>query len=282
MDVHSPSRPRTQSGGGLLRSTSSLSFYSPDRQNKRHSISSASSNDSHNRSAEDLGAEDPVHQRERNWNAPRPRWSHSRTLSLTSRRSLSPLPPDGGTPPGSPTTRQKELFSERPRTPAGNIPVTASHSSLAASLRGSNRPVSPLPSIRKGASIPPSPVRNRENQAASSSQGSAGRISPLAQRPSSRAYAGRVGSPTSSDPRTSTRAPGQSSRIPVRAPAPAVSRRSPSPDRLPALDKSLQLRDAAGSYFALYIDALYLNIFFDRRVVGVPRSDTLHAKPCTP
>ncbi|KAF4603800.1 hypothetical protein EYR40_000971 [Pleurotus pulmonarius] len=260
MDVHSPSRPRTQSAGGLLRSTSSLSFHSPDRQNKRHSISSASSNESHNRSAEDLGGEDPVHLRERNWNAPRPRWSHSRTLSLTSRRSLSPLPPDGGTPPGSPTTRQKELFAERPRTPAGNAPIPASHSPLAASLRGSNRPVSPLPSIRKGASIPPSSpsrstVRNRENHVTSTPQGTPGRSSPLPQRPSSRAHAGRAGSP---DPRSSTRAPGLSSRIPVRAskqsvpasPTPAVSRRSPSPERLPAqtLDKSSQLRVAASNH----------------------------------
>ncbi|KAF9497243.1 hypothetical protein BDN71DRAFT_621458 [Pleurotus eryngii] len=260
MDVHSPSRPRTQSSGGLLRSTSSLSFYSLDRQNKRHSISSASSNDSHNRSIEDLGEEDPVHQRERNWNAPRPRWSHGQTLSLTSRRSLSPLPPDGGTPPGSPTTRQKELLSERPRTPVGDPPSAASHLPLAASSRGSDRPISPLPGIRKGASIPTSSpsrstLRNRENQVSSTSQGNTGRRS-LPQP--SRAHAGRVGSPTPSNLRPSTSAPGQSSRIPTRtskqsvpaSPASAVSRRSPSPERLvaQALGESSELHIAASNY----------------------------------
>ncbi|KAF7428425.1 hypothetical protein PC9H_007649 [Pleurotus ostreatus] len=286
MDVHSPSRPRTQSGGGLLRSTSSLSFYSPDRQNKRHSISSASSNDSHNRSVEDLGEEDPVHQRERNWNAPRPRWSHGRTLSLTSRRSLSPLPPDGGTPPGSPTTRQKDPLSGRPHTPTpvGDPPIASLRLPLAAHSRGSDQPISPSPGIRKGASITTSSpsrstARNRETQVASTSQGNTGRSSPLPQRPSSRPHAGRVGSPTPSNPRPSTRAPGQSSRIPTRtskqsvpaSPAPAVSRRSPSPERLvaQALGESSTLHIAASNHSP----GLYLN-HIDAQIVLIPFAAT--------
>ncbi|KAF5351784.1 hypothetical protein D9756_007424 [Leucocoprinus leucothites] len=213
-------RSRTFSGGsrpGSALSNDSMSIADfPQNLRRHHSLTNRPQSP-----ASSLGAENQLeeveveHERERNWNAPRPKW-HRRSLPNTPDRPASPGPTKLSTTPQSPMDRRR--FSTTPSTALkDNSNTSRSGSSL---VRRHSQPKAPPHS--------PSPLERRNA------------VSPsIAKSPHS-----RLSTVSSSSP-VGSRSPGQISHQKSRLPVPSASSHR-SREEFPRAAPDIRVQDESG------------------------------------